>query len=302
MSSLHVTLFGKMEVSTSGRTVASFGSAKADELFSYLVLNRDRPHPREALATLLWSDCTTRQSRAYLRKILWHLQQTFVSGDLAPARSALHVESEWVELDTSDQIWIDVAELELAFNSVRGRKAGDLSNTEFLTLQSVVGLYRSDLLENWYYGWCLQRRERLQYMYLTILDKLTEYCEVHRLYELGIDFCDRILAVDEAREQTHRRLMILRYLSGDRTGAIRQYERCKAALRDEFDLSPSQNTNDLLERVRGERLESGAEPSIGNDADRQSHINRIRSLQRLLGLLQSELETELVAVGIAVDR
>jgi DNA-binding SARP family transcriptional activator len=302
MSSLQIMLLGKMEVSASGRTVASFGSAKADELFSYLVLNRDRPHPREALASLLWSDCTTRQSRAYLRKILWHLQQTFGSRDLAPARDALHVRSEWVELGTSDQIWIDVAELEMAFHSVRGRKACDLKNSEFLSLQSAANLYRSDLLENLYYGWCLQRRERLQYMYVAILDKLAEYCEVHQLYELGIDFCDRVLAIDDAREQTHCRLMTLRYLSGDRTGAIRQYERCKVTLREELDLLPSQNTNYLLKQIRGECLESVAGSQCQSDTERQSHLDRIRSLQRKLGALQSELENELLDVESAVGK
>ncbi|NIN69138.1 MAG: hypothetical protein GTO63_31510, partial [Anaerolineae bacterium] len=81
---------------------------------------------------------------------------------------------------------------------------------------------------------CLYERERLQNMYLAILDKLVSYSEVQGAYEAGLGYGSRILSYDGARERTHRRLMRLYYLAGDRTAALRQYDSCVEALRREL--------------------------------------------------------------------
>ena len=69
-------------------------------------------------------------------------------------------------------------------------------------------------------------------MYLAMLDKLICYCEAKRKFELGLLYGTLILRYDRAHERTHRRLMNLHYLSGDRTAALRQFERCAAALEE----------------------------------------------------------------------
>jgi two-component SAPR family response regulator len=89
-----------------------------------------------------------------------------------------------------------------------------------------VALYHGDLLEDWFQDWCLYERERLQNIYLAALDKLMDYCEASRDYDAGLAYGTRILRHDLARERTHRRLMRLYYLAGDRTSALRQYDRC----------------------------------------------------------------------------
>src|SRR5438128_1039451 len=57
-------------------------------------------------------------------------------------------------------------------------------------------LYRGDLLEGWYSDWCLYERERLQHMYLAMLDKLMEYSESHQEYETGQTYGMRALRYD----------------------------------------------------------------------------------------------------------
>jgi hypothetical protein len=49
--------------------------------------------------------------------------------------------------------------------------------------------------------------------------------------------------------------MRLYYKAGDRTTALRQYERCVAALAREFDLPPAQETVALYEQIRADHLE-----------------------------------------------
>jgi DNA-binding SARP family transcriptional activator len=88
-------------------------------------------------------------------------------------------------------------------------------------------------------------------MYLTILDKLVAYHRERGEYEAGIAFGTLALRSDRARERTHQSLMTLRLLAGDRTGALRQYERCVSALREELDIAPAQETEALLRSIKG---------------------------------------------------
>jgi hypothetical protein len=56
--------------------------------------------------------------------------------------------------------------------------------------------------------------------------------------------------------------MLLLYLSGDRTAALRQFRRCAAALHDELGVSVSRATLDLLQLIETENvlLRSGQAP------------------------------------------
>ena len=59
MSSLQVELFGKFSVRAEAGAVKGLDASKVQELFSYLLLHRDRPNTREALAGVLWGDSST---------------------------------------------------------------------------------------------------------------------------------------------------------------------------------------------------------------------------------------------------
>lgn len=92
-------------------------------------------------------------------------------------------------------------------------------------------------------------------MYLVMLDKLMEFCEAQQQYETGLAYGSRILRHDPARERTHRRLMRLHCMSGDRTSALRQYQHCVVALEEELGVRPARPTEALYEQIRADRLD-----------------------------------------------
>ena len=83
-----------------------------------------------------------------------------------------------------------------------------------------------------------------------MLDKMMSYCEAHKKYETGLAYGLRVLRYDRARKSTHRRLMHLHYLAGDRTAALRQYEHCVGALNEELGVKPSRLTVALYDQIR----------------------------------------------------
>ena len=302
MNTLHIRLFRKFQAELDGRALRELDALKVQELLCYLLLNRDRPYHREALAGLLWGDNTTAQSKKYLRQALWQLQLAFGSGGERPPAGPLAIDPDWVSIVSTPDWWLDVQAFDEAMTRVRRIPGQALEPAQVAALEEAVQLYRGDLLEGWYQDWCLYQRERLQNSYLDLLDKLMAYCEAHQQYEAGTEYGDRILHCDRAHERTHWRLMRLRYLAGDRAGALRQYERCVAALEQELGVKPSQRTVALCEQIRADIVVDLAFP---NDARSEPQppsatllpmLERLKSLQATLNSLQYQVDQELQAL------
>ena len=240
---LRIRLLGPVSIQQEGQRPADL-SAKALELLSYLLLNRNRAHPREGLSGVLWPDATSSLSRKYLRQTLWLLQSTPACADL------LHLTPGWVSVDVAGTWWFDVAAFEQAYAASRDLDGYNLTEPQARAIEDAVALYRGDLLETLYQDWCIYERERLQLTYLVMLEKLMGYCARHGLYGQGVAHGQRILRCDPARESTHRELMRLHHRAGDRTTALRQFDRCAQALAREFDLAPAPETVALRERIR----------------------------------------------------
>jgi DNA-binding SARP family transcriptional activator len=307
MPKLRVYLFGKFCVWRDEQVLDGFDARKVQELFCYLLLHRDHSLPRETLASILWPDTTTVQSKKSLRQALWQLQSALGSHNESVSDRVLLVEPEWIRLNSEADFWLDIAVLENAFQLVQKVPGHKLDTQQAQILQDAVQLYQGPLLEGWYQDWCLYERERLQSMYLAMLDKLMGYCEVRRDYETGLLYGMRIMCYDRARERTHRRLMRLHYLNGDRAAALRQFEQCAAALEEELNVSASKGTVALHEQILADQLEeprpilAPAEISLEiSEFLLPGILNRLLQLQAALSDLQTQVGQSIQVVEQAL--
>jgi DNA-binding SARP family transcriptional activator len=247
MNGLKIQLLGKFSARQNGQIIAGLDGLKVQELTSFLLINRNQPHHREKLATLLWSDCKTMaQAKKYLRKEIWRLQTAFQKTCLA---DNINVKNDWIEIKYTRNYWLDVACLEDRFADVKNRRGSELSPEQVSELETMIGDCSSELLEGRYYEWSIYERERYKLMVLLILDRLVEYYENIGDYATGCLYGLCILRQDPARERTHRRLMGMRYKAGDRTGALRQYHQCAEALMSELAVTPSPKTETLYQQI-----------------------------------------------------
>ncbi len=304
MPGLRVALLGKFTVSRESHALGGIHARKVQELFCYLALFHDHPQPRESLCELLWRDHPAPYSRKYLRQTLWKLQLA-----LEPKRGSrtpdLLVETDWIQLNPLANHQLDVVELEQASNLIRDKHARDLTVNDFRTAQQAISIYRGDLLEGWYQDWCIYERERYQMIYIALLDKIVQYCELHQEYETGLAYCSEILRHDRANERTHRQMMRLYFMSGDRTSALRQYERCLMALQDELNVKPSEPTFLLYEQIRQD-ASNNLMPAPDSDLEiktaNQSNAPLIDALARLeqfsetLSRIQFQVRNEINAI------
>jgi DNA-binding SARP family transcriptional activator len=300
MSKLQFRLFGKFAASDGRRTLKGLDAAKDQELISYLLIHRNQHHSRETLAGLLWSENSTERSKKYLRQAIWHLQSV-LEPDTSSGEKVVLAEHDWLRLNPENRPWCDVAEFEEAFLRTEGIAGNQLDEERALGLKQAVALYRDDLLAGWYHDWILFERERLQNKYLIMLDKLLRYSSVHREFEAGQSYAEAILRHDPAQERTHRQLMRLHYAAGDRTAALRQYDRCVVALQEELGVAPEKRTISLYEKIKTEQTEQADsaennlslafhEPAAGPDI-----VSHLKLLQRILGAVQRRIQRDITA-------
>lgn len=288
MSPLQVFLLGRFEVRDQAGVIGGLEVRKVQELLAFLLINQQRPHTRESLAGLLWCDSEAQQSRRNLRKAVWQLQSALQGERGLPMDcELLDADAEWLCIHAGSPIWVDCLELERAYAGVRDIPGGHLTPEQYEALKQVLSLYRGDLLEGCYEDWCLCERERLQHLYLTILDVLMSYCEAHGNYQEGVDYGYCILKHDRARELTHRRLMRLRYRAGDRSGALRQYHQCVELLARELGVEPTRQTQELAEQLRDGVIPAppaaGAASNAPTDTEPLEHLLApLQELQRAL--------------------
>ncbi len=310
MSTLRIYLFGKFCVRRNEQALDGFDARKVQELFCYLLLHRDHSLPRETLASHLWPDTTTIQSKKNLRQTLWQLQSALGSHDESVNGRILLVEPDWVQLNSEANIWLDVAVFEQAYNLVQKTPGQELDGSQAQLLQDTVQLYQGPLLEGWYQDWCLLERERLQSMYLAMLDKLMSHCEVHRDYETSLLYGMRIMCYDRARERTHRRMMRLYYLIGDRAEALRQYERCAGALEEELGVQPSKSTVALYKQIQADQLEEPLPAMALRETDPALEVTipllrevlgQLTYLQESLSDLQDQVQQSIQQVELALN-
>jgi DNA-binding SARP family transcriptional activator len=301
MGKIKICLFNKLSIESDGRVVPKLETRKAEELLAYLLVQRNTPHTRERLTDVLWKgEVTPEQSKGYLRKALWQLLSVLEQHNL---QDILTIDGEWLQINQQFRYWFDVAVFEEAFKNTCGIKGSDLDEKQVQVIQIAAACYKGDLLEGWCPDWCLYERERLQHLYLSMLDKLMDYCEANQTYEGGLLYGEMILRYDHARENTHRRLMKLHYLSGDRTAALRQYEKCISALREELDVEPAFSTSSLKELIANDQLKYEPQQIQADESKKDSlhHLfQRLLALQKDLGDTQFELAKNIQVIQKAL--
>ncbi|MBK8048259.1 MAG: hypothetical protein IPK16_14735 [Anaerolineales bacterium] len=302
MASYTISLFGKLQVRRGDRCV-ELEAAKVQELLCYLMLFRGRPHPRECIASILWDDQTTARSKQYLRKALWQLQAALGEEHVSESKRLFAVSPEWVEVNTHASLRLDVCEFERTCLATRGMPGQSLTQDAANQLANAVDLYQGDLLDGWYQEWCLIERERLQHLLLCAFDKLMAYHEHRGAFEESVAYGQQILRFDHAREHTHCALMRIYAAAGDRARALRQFERCVQALRDELDVPPAEVTVCLHEQIRaGHYPPVSALPALGRavqpppPSPLMDVAQHLHSLRTALAQLAAQVDQEIAAI------
>lgn len=300
MPHLELTLLGPFQAALDGEPVTGFESNKVRALLAYLAVLADRPHPRAALAELLWPERPESKALAELRYALSNLRQAIGDRAGSPDSAAppfLLITHDTLQFNQASDHRLDVA----AFEALTAQ-------ADLTTLLAAEALYRGDFLDGFaladgqpFEEWALLKREQLARQMFRVLRSLADHYEARGDYERARHFAERQVEREPWQEEAHQQLMRVLALGGHRAAALAQYNVCRRLMASELDVAPARETDLLYEAIRDGKLvvprlaaplvqPLAAEPGIaGQEPGGLLCVAREPELHRLQGFLDKAL-------------
>ncbi|MEJ2263427.1 MAG: BTAD domain-containing putative transcriptional regulator [Anaerolineales bacterium] len=248
---LQVRLLGQYEVRQGGQPV-EIPSRPAQSLLAFLILSAGTAHRRERLAALFWPESEEANARSYLRHALWRLRKSL--GEHAHSNGHFFISDEFsISFEASSDFWLDAAILDKKVEQNWGIKDYIAS----------VSVYHGDLLQGFDGDWVLLERERLRAVFQRKMQALLDLLVEAGRWSQVLEWSERWIALGGTPEPAYRALMLAHYAQGDLSGVATAYQRCLDALRHDLDVEPSEQTDDLFQRLsRGEVSLQGISPGF----------------------------------------
>lgn len=254
-----------------GVPTARFRSDKIRALLAYLAVEADRPHRREMLANLLWSDWSRRDSLRNLRKSLHRLRQAL--GE-ETADSLLTISQQSVQINAA-HLQLDVHQLQQAVADTANHQHEEAVSCLACRqkLETGVALYQGEFLLGFslddapeFSDWVVLKREMLHRQALTALQQIAAHYEQAQDFKQVQYFAAQQVALEPWHEAAHRQLMRIYHAAGQRGQALAQYETCRRILAEELGAEPSPPTEALFRSITEDRLQPGG-PVIGQEPE-----------------------------------
>ena len=249
---------------------------KARAILGYLSLTVGQRVPRARLAAMLWDRAPDTQARSSFRQALHEL--LLAMGPLA--NELISADRETIKLN-ANLCWIDAAAILAAETT-----SENLSRSELSALCTGELLEELDGISESFDHWLLGERTRFTQQLSDLLEaELNNLAQSKADLKLKVSNFRRLIAFDPTHEGASRALMRALAELGERAQALREYERCRNALRKALDVEPSPETHALANAVRtfsgrdGEASRATTSTSLRDGAKAQlapAHRRRLR--------------------------
>ncbi|MBI2911522.1 MAG: GAF domain-containing protein [Chloroflexi bacterium] len=211
-----------------------------------LLMHRGRRVPRERLAELLWPEATPRAGANRLYLLIHTLRKLVEPAPRTQRWAFICNDGDRYYFSGGAPYRLDIEDFQSFCDLGRQRERGGDAAGAIAAYEAAAAVYRGDLLEDEPYAeWAWEERERLRETYLALLARLASLYAQRGNLEQSVDWYRQSLRVDPLREENHRALMSVLWQAGRRDEALRQYESCRTVLRQELDVAPLPETEQL---------------------------------------------------------
>lgn len=249
---LEVRTLGRLEILREGQPLPpdAWRYAKPRELLLYL-LSHPEGRTRDQIGVVFWPDASATQVKNNFHVMLHHVRKAIGRADL------IVFDDDRYRIAWEAGVVFDARTFEddarTGMRAVKGARGnnGAAMQAALDTLRAVLLGYRADFLAGEDVGdWHYELRDRLRRMFGDAVMLLGQsHLERGENREAAEAF-RRAVQVDELHEEAHRQLMLSLTRAGERSEALRQYERLSQALQSDLDAEPERATKALYERLR----------------------------------------------------
>jgi predicted ATPase/DNA-binding SARP family transcriptional activator len=277
---VRIELVGVVRVGDDGRMVggAELGGRRARVVLAALAL-AEGPVPADALATAVWGDELPATWPVALRGTVRGLRAALapVGGD---GQRVIATMPSGYALAPGVEVDVRAAAVAVRLGGVllgEGRPRAALD-----AVSPAAELRAEALLPGEDAPWLAPHRAAVDALAAEALDLLSAAASATGEHGRAIDAARRAVAISPLDERPHRTLIRALDKAGDRSGAVRAYEQCRATLADELGVDPSAETVDAY---RAATAGQAGSPSARVPAATTSFLGRARELAELGALL-----------------
>lgn len=250
---LDLRLLGSFEARHNGILLSMdhFARRRSLTLLKLLVTNYGKVLGRDELIEQLWPADPPADAPQLLKSAAHYLRRALgeAHDEKANAHFVLTTPNGYAFNPTSFH-WIDAVEFRrFAEAGLRLERQGRWREA-IAALETAAELHTGDYLEDEPYSeWAIPHRRHLRELLFDVLQASARLLRSSGDYEAAIRYDRRMLELDPCLEDVHRDLMELLCRSGKRIQALRQFESCRRALKEEFDSSPLLETEALYRSI-----------------------------------------------------
>ncbi|OMD80864.1 hypothetical protein BSK49_28095 [Paenibacillus odorifer] len=205
-------------------------TSKAQELFAFLLHNRNRFVSKDMLIELLWPDFNLKKASTHLYTTIYQVRQCLKQNEVD-----LHISNlsggEGYTLETGSML-IDVDKWEQGILALE-----TISEVNCAEHQVLFELYSGDYYDDYDYLWAESERQRLRTIWLHHAMGIAQfYIESNRIAE-AVTVYQRVVQLQPYFEQGHLGLMKVYDSIGERSAVEEQYKLLKGLFQQELNIN-----------------------------------------------------------------
>lgn len=261
-----VSLLGSPRILLKGHPVV--GIRRKNCALIYFIAAHGEAVTRDQLLAFFWPDYERPAARQILRTMLYDLRKKLGSDFLI-------VEED--RLSLAPDVQVDVGKFNATLHS---------ANAGISELTSALELYRGEFLDGFtltdapaFDDWVMSERGYYRSQAIRGYTMLCKLYEAEGEVSAALDAITHALTIDPLQEELQRDALRLRFLNGDRTGAIRQYEALRKLLDIELGVPPMPETRALYDAIISDSQPASQSSSIESPLKSQGNLRTFHPVQ-----------------------
>lgn len=203
---------------------------KAQELFSYLLLYRDKVINKQVLIDLLWPQYNLEKATTQLHTAIYQIRKVM-------KEAAMHIEIKYAEGGYSlvvGEVDIDVQLWETAV-----KQAPALTPHTVEQHAEIMNMYQGHFLEQSAYSWASLEQERLQLIWFNHANQLAEFYFSLSRYPQAVEVYQKMIHYTPYMEAGYFGLMQINAILHYPSAVKKQYDLLCETLHELLDITPS---------------------------------------------------------------
>ena len=238
----HVYCFGKLSVyGPASEHPVKWRTSKAEELFAFMLQNREEEVSKWKICETLWPDCSIEKIDIHLHTTIYKMKKVLTSANIK-FDFKFNNGCYWLSLP---DIYIDIAE----FDSFADSDFEVTENT-IEKYEKVFSLYKNDYFEGNDYIWSLCKRETYSKKNCKLATSLAKYYMKINDHAAAERTLKRILTISPLYEAAHEMLLNLYFIRKDRVLFFTHYNALQELFNTELGIEPSYSMKALYSSMR----------------------------------------------------